>query len=120
MPNHANPETSNIVLDRTVLANERTFQAWIRTGLASAAAGLGIVRLLQAAVPLWILLLIATVLLLFSVLFFLLAAWRYKHIHLRAAHLNIDALSPVVTTVISTTLAGCALLALGGLLFTYF
>ena len=120
MPDNPKPEHNNIVLDQTVLANERTYQAWIRTGLASAAAGLGIVRLLQAAVPLWILLVIATVLLLFSILFFLLAAWRYKHIHLRSAHLNIDAMPPMIATAISATLAGCALLALGGLLFAYF
>ncbi len=111
-------DMKNLSLDQTVLANERTYQAWLRTGLASAAAGLGIFSLLKATIPLWILLIIATILLLFSALFFWLAAWRYSHVHLRTAHLDIDALSPKIVKTISTLLAGCSLLALGGLLVT--
>ena len=111
-------DPGTLSLDRTVLANERTYQAWLRTGLASAAAGLGIFSLLKAAIPLWILLIIATILLLFSALFFWLAAWRYSHVHLKTAHLDIDALSPKTAKFISVLLAGCSLLALGGLLFT--
>ena len=111
-----NPD--NFALDQIILANERTYQAWLRTGLASAAAGLGIFSLLKAAFPLWILLVIATVLLLISAVFFWLAAWRYGHIHLRTRHLDIDALPLVIAKTISLLLAGCSVLALGGLLIT--
>lgn len=41
-------------LERTRLAKERTFAAWLRTGLASAIAGLGIVKLLPDLRPEWI------------------------------------------------------------------
>lgn len=33
-------------IDRTLMAEERTFSAWVRTGLTSIATGLGIVKLL--------------------------------------------------------------------------
>jgi len=111
-------DTSTLALDRTVLANERTYQAWLRTGLASAAAGLGVASLSKAATPLWILLIIATILLLSSALFFWVAAWRYSHVHLRTAHLDIEALSPKVAKTVSALLAGCSFLALAGLLIT--
>lgn len=37
--------------DRTLMAEERTFSAWIRTGLASVASGLGVVKLLAGGDP---------------------------------------------------------------------
>jgi len=56
--------------------------------------------------------------LLASALFFWLAAWRYSHVHLHTAHLDIDALSPKFAKTISLLLAGCSLLALVGLFIT--
>ncbi len=41
-------------LERTRLAKERTFAAWLRTGLASAIAGLGVVKLLPGLRPEWL------------------------------------------------------------------
>ena len=47
--------TSNLqqqyALDRTVLANERTYAAWIRTGLGAMVAGLAIEHLLIEVYP---------------------------------------------------------------------
>jgi putative membrane protein len=40
-------------LERTRLAKERTFAAWLRTGLASAITGLGLVKLLPGLRPEW-------------------------------------------------------------------
>jgi len=40
--------------DRTRLAYERTFAAWVRTGLASAAAGFGLLKLMQPTGPDWL------------------------------------------------------------------
>jgi putative membrane protein len=40
-----------LALDRTLLANERTLAAWIRTGLSVAVVGLAAVHLLPAAGP---------------------------------------------------------------------
>ncbi|VAW78105.1 hypothetical protein MNBD_GAMMA15-470 [hydrothermal vent metagenome] len=114
------PETdrNTLALDRTVLANERTYQAWLRTGLASLVSGLGVARFMEGVVPVWMLLTIASFLILSGALAFLQAAWRYSHIHLRMAHLDIDAMPIWAAKLMSMLLVGLSLLALGGLLVT--
>ena len=82
---------TNLALDRTVLANERTYAAWIRTGLAALAAGLGIAKFMTGLIPLWSILIIAAVLIGFSSVAFLLAAWRYRHVHIKVSHLEVEA-----------------------------
>jgi len=105
-----------MALDRTVLANERTFQAWIRTGLAALVSGLGVAKFLQDAMPLSVLLIVVTILILFSTLAFLLAAWRYSHLHLRIVHLDIEATPMWLAKSVSIVLASCSIIALLGLL----
>ena len=39
---------------RTLLAEQRTYSAWVRTGLASCATGFGIARLMAEADPEWL------------------------------------------------------------------
>lgn len=39
-------DKTTLALQRTILANSRTFSAWIRTGLSSSLAGLAIVKFL--------------------------------------------------------------------------
>lgn len=63
-----------LAMGRTILAYERTFTAWIRTGLASLAAGIGTHVLLNEEIPWWIILSVATVLILFSAFCFFAAA----------------------------------------------
>ncbi len=111
-------DRNSLALDRTVLANERTYQAWLRTGLTALVSGLGVAKFLKDVVPLWILLTISTVLILFAAVAFLQAAWRYSHTHLRMAHLNIEVMPIWVAKVVSVLLAGCSILALAGLLVT--
>jgi len=110
------PDANSMALDRTVLANERTFQAWIRTGLAALVSGLGVAKFLQDTMPLATLLVVVSVLILFSTLAFLLSAWRYSHLHLRIVHLDIDATPVWLVKTISIVLAGCSIVALIGLL----
>jgi len=112
------PDRNTLALDRTVLANERTYQAWLRTGLAAMAAGLGAAKFLQDIMPSWILVAVSTVLMVFSMVAYLQASWRYSHLHLRMAHLDIDAMSVLMAKIISYILTSCSLLALGGLLIT--
>ncbi|SRR6056297_878808 len=40
--------------DRTLLANERTFAGWMRTGLSAVAIGLGFQAIFRAAEPTWL------------------------------------------------------------------
>ncbi len=110
------PDANSMALDRTVLANERTFQAWIRTGLAALVSGLGVAKFLQGTMPQAVLVTVVSILILFSTLAFLLSAWRYSHLHLRIVHLDIDATPMWLAKSISTVLAICSVIALGGIL----
>jgi len=110
------PDANSMALDRTVLANERTFQAWIRTGLAALVSGLGVAKFLQDTMPLLVLLTVVSILILFSTLAFLLSAWRYSHLHLRIVHLDIDATPMWLAKSVSIVLAVCSIIALGGIL----
>lgn len=62
--------------DRTVLANERTFGSWVRTGFAAIGIGLGFHALFGRIEPLWLPRAIATAFLLIAVLIFLAAERR--------------------------------------------
>jgi len=115
---HPVPDNNKLALDRTVLANERTYQAWLRTGLAALAAGLAVAKFLQDSMPLWMLLIMATILILFSILAFFLAAWRYSRLHISMAHLDVDSTPPWLVKTASMFLIGCSFLALAGVLIT--
>lgn len=62
--------------DRTVLANERTFASWLRTGYAGIGIGLAFNALFSRVDPPWIPKLIATVFLLIAVMIFIAAERR--------------------------------------------
>ncbi|HFD79048.1 MAG TPA: DUF202 domain-containing protein [Gammaproteobacteria bacterium] len=114
-PSKNAPDSTSLALDRTVLANERTYAAWIRTGLASLAAGLGIARFMLETMPLWGIRLIALPLIVFSGIAFFLAAWRYEHLHVGMAHLDVKTIPLAVVKLSSYVLIGCSLLAVAGL-----
>ena len=62
--------------DRTVLAAERTYAAWVRTGLVALVAGVGAKASLGDVLPDWAILFNATLLVLFSGFCFAVAVWR--------------------------------------------
>jgi len=109
------PDTNSLALDRTALANERTYAAWIRTGLASLVTGLGIARFLVDSMPLWSTRTIAAILLIFSAVAFFLAAWRYEHLHVGMAHLDVRMIPVGMVKLSSLVLIACSLMALVGL-----
>ncbi len=117
-PAYAVPDRNALALDRTVLANERTYQAWLRTGMAAFGAGLAIAKFMKGTMPLWILITIANVLILLSAAAFLQAAWRYCHLHLHTAHLDVDSMPTWKVKVFSFALAGCSILTLIGIMIT--
>ncbi len=110
------PDPTALAMDRTILANERTFQAWIRTGLSAFAAGLGVSRFLPGILPLWMLLSISSALILLAIGAFYLAAWRYGHLHMRMTRLEVEATPLWVVRAASISLAALALLSLVGVL----
>ena len=62
--------------DRTVFAAERTYAAWVRTGLTALASGIGAKKLLEGVVPEWMILATGSVLVLFSAFCFGAGVWR--------------------------------------------
>lgn len=62
--------------DRTVFAAERTYAAWVGTGIAALASGVGARKVLEGHVPEWVILLGGTVLILLSAFSFGAAVWR--------------------------------------------
>jgi putative membrane protein len=66
---------TDLAEDRTVLANERTFAGWMRTGMAAVALALGLRALFGPFEPAWVPKLAATALIAVA-LFIFWAAWR--------------------------------------------
>jgi inner membrane protein YidH len=110
-------ERTGYALDRTVLANERTYAAWIRTGLTALAAGVAIERFMTGMFPGWGVRSIAVILILVSAVAFFVAAWRYTHLGVRLGHADVKTVPAVLTTAASALLIACALIALVGLWF---
>jgi putative membrane protein len=101
--------------DRTLLANERTYAAWIRTGLAALVAGIAFERFIPGTIPAWSVRLIAVILILYSVACFYLAFWRYRHLGLKFPHLKLLVISTRFIAAITMLLVVASLLALIGL-----
>ena len=103
--------------DRTVLAAERTYAAWVRTGLVSLVAGVGAKTSLGSVLPEWAILFNASLLVLFSGFCFAVAVWR----DLRPGHdaperSDVWRLPPVLLVVNG----GLLLVSLGALLGVWF
>ena len=104
--------------DRTVLAAERTYAAWVRTGLVSLVAGVGAKTSLGSVLPEWAILFNASLLVLFSGFCFAVAVWR----DLRPGHdaperSDVWRLPPVLLVVVN---GGLVLVSLGALLGVWF
>jgi putative membrane protein len=106
---------NNLALDRTVLANERTYTAWIRTGLTALAAGVAIVKFMADVIPPWGTLTIAVILIVFSGVAFFVAAWRYTHLGIKLGRVDVKRVPLTVTMGTSLILIACALIALVGI-----
>ena len=98
--------------DRTALASERTYAAWVRTGLAGLAGGLGIAKFIDDAVPPMMVRTIAALLIMLAIVSFILAAWRYMSLCLKLKTLDIALIPHQVVVVISAFLVACSGLAL--------
>jgi len=74
--NQAADRRTELAADRTVLAAERTYAAWVRTGLAALASGVGAKKLLAGVIPDWAIIIVGTMLVLFSCFAFAAGVWR--------------------------------------------
>jgi putative membrane protein len=71
----SNPR-NELAADRTIYAAERTYAAWVRTGLASLASGVGAKAILEGVVPEYLIIATGSILVLFSAFCFAVAVWR--------------------------------------------
>jgi len=69
--------------DRTVLANERTFGSWLRTGFGAIGISLGFHALFGRIHPLWLPRVVATAFLVIAILIFVAAERRACVVHER-------------------------------------
>jgi putative membrane protein len=106
---------TELAADRTIFAAERTYAAWVRTGLVALASGLGSKKLLDGAVPSWMILGTGTMLLLFSAFCFGAGVWRQLVIGTAAPEPNVHQLPPTLLAAINGFLALVVLTALVGL-----
>ena len=120
MPDSSSSDDPRVLYaaDRTVLAAERTYAAWVRTGLVALAAGVGAKTTLGNVLPEWAILFNATLLVLFSAFCFAAAVWR----DLRPGHdspqrSDVRRIPPVLLAVVN---GGLLLVALGALLGVWF
>lgn len=63
---------------RTVLANERTYNAWVRTGISAALGGLAVAQLLGDVSPAWVPKVIGVLFLLVGTGAFVYGVWRFQ------------------------------------------
>jgi putative membrane protein len=108
---------TRLAADRNILAAERTYAAWVRTGLFALASGIGAHALLNGVVPAWLVLADASMLIVFSIFCFGAAIWR---------HLNpgppppVPQLAPVPRPVLIAMNAFLALVSLAALIGIWF
>jgi putative membrane protein len=69
-------QRNHLAADRTLLAAERTYAAWVQLGLAALAAGIGAKKLLEGVVPEWMIIATGSLLVFFSSFCFAAAVWR--------------------------------------------
>jgi len=107
--------STQLAEDRIVLANEQTYTAWVRTGLAALATGVGFERFLSGAMPDWTIRAMAIILILFSACAFFLAIWHYTHLGLRLQNADIKILPIRILVALTAALGLTVTLALAGL-----
>ncbi len=98
--------------DRTALATERTYAAWVRTGLAGLAGGLGVAKFIDGGVSPMVVRVIAALLIALAIVSFILAAWRYMSLCKKLKTLDIALIPHQVVVFISAFLVVCSGLAL--------
>lgn len=112
------PSTTDLSEDRTILANERTFAAWMRTSLGCIAIGIGFHALFNNMAPGWVPRAIATWFLLLAVLTLWIAVRRAAavikrlspHVVVNARRMNLELLATAISVAAVATAAAIWLL----------
>lgn len=119
MTKSAAERATELAADRTALAYERTYAAWLRTGLVALVYGVGAVKLLDGVAPGWVALFASILLLLFSDFAYVAGIWRQlARVDMPAP--KVSSLPPGLLVAANLGLAAVALLALAGMVTTRF
>ncbi|WP_158301434.1 YidH family protein [Methanocella paludicola] len=70
--------TTTLAMQRNIMANERTFSAWLRTGLALIVAAIALPRIIHFVYWAWTLKLIGLIFIAIATTVFIVAYWRYE------------------------------------------
>src|SRR3954447_20943162 len=106
---------TRLAADRNILAAERTYAAWVRTGLFALASGIGARALLAGVVPGWMVLADASMLIAFSTFCFGAAIWRQLNPGPPPPRPQLAQIPPALLIVTNTFLALVSLAALVGI-----
>ncbi len=71
-------ESNEVTRQRAQLDSERTFSAWLRTGLAAVIAGLGVSFFMSSGTYSWLAPLVASIFILTGSVIYVLAFWSYQ------------------------------------------
>ncbi|UZK68825.1 DUF202 domain-containing protein [Sphingomonas sp. S1-29] len=103
---------TSLAEDRTILAHERSFAGWLRTGMAAVGIGLGFNALFEALHPAWVPKAIASGFLVIAIFIFVSAERRACGIISRLEAHEITALRPIKMRLLTGGLVS-ATMALG-------
>lgn len=70
--------TTTLAMQRNIMANERTFSAWLRTGLALIVAAIALPRIIHFVNWGWAVKLIGLIFIAIAATVFIVAYWRYE------------------------------------------
>ena len=106
-PRDSKYDRTDLAEDRNILAIERTYAAWLRTGLGALAVGIAFERLFFETQPVWISKAGATALIVLAVVMFLFSLWRYRQERRRVLHHSVPRM-PIVAPAIMAVLGSCS------------
>lgn len=70
--------TATLAMQRNIMANERTFSAWLRTGLALIVAAIALPRIIHFVNWSWTIKLVGVIFIIIAAAIFVVAYWRYE------------------------------------------
>ena len=107
MPDEQNPSQvrTDLAEDRTLLANERTFAGWLRTGFAAVGIGLGFHVLFEQMQPAWLPRTIATTFMLVGIAVAVAAERRACTVRDRLSTHTVESARPMNLRIITVAMA---------------
>ncbi|HEY0446401.1 MAG TPA: DUF202 domain-containing protein [Allosphingosinicella sp.] len=106
---------NDLAEDRTVLANERTFAGWMRTGFAAVGIGLGFNVLFKMLQPPWVPKAIATAFLLTGIYIFIVAEQRACRVMKRFDERKVAEMRPMNLRVVTLVTVAATLALIAGI-----